>query len=244
MKQANTWTVVAKVVVVGVVCAVVGTACVIWIKDRSAREKEWLQELFRESAAQFARHEPNVGCSTDELRRRARVIELLSNGVFDDEVMLFVAQVTPPSGYRYSPSSRDYPALIWFVVDELDQVAWVGYSDSNDANAFGTKLFTTSDYYRVSRFKDRPKLFWTMSLDCIRFQTGHNAELVEYMDEHGSRGYVQVKVDVHTWNCLLSNRGQLILRDQELNLLDRIRLTPLDDEAARNALEKLMLVGE
>jgi len=221
-----------------------------YTKDYNAgtwTDKELLQEFLKSKAEDMRKNSkyipnypPNDILGLKFVKRRDRAIVLLGNGVFDNEVVLLVARIDPPTGMKYShPTRRDYPSLNWYVVDELDQTEWVCYSDSNDPNAFGTKLFNTSDYYRMSRFNLRPKLFWCVPLYCMRDETIKDAQIVEYIGENGPRGYVQLNVDVNTWNALLSNRGQLILRDKQMNCLDRINLGRLPYQISRDILKNL-----
>ena len=57
-------------------------------------------------------------------KRRDKAIELLSNDVFDEKVILVGAQVRPPSKNEYvHPLFRNSPSLCWWVVDELGRIA-------------------------------------------------------------------------------------------------------------------------
>ena len=213
---------------------------------RKNSREELLQVIFASEAEKLHRGIfKNPSLNEEGVERAKEAITLLSNGVFDERVLLFFAQVKPPTISKYiHPIFKDSPLLCWFVVDELEQVALVGYADSNDPNAFGVPLFTIKQYCRLSPFgyDEMPKHLWSIPIKCYGETDPYLYPRLMKHDNGISQARVSLEVNVAEWNSLLSNRGQLIVRDRKNHELDRIAFVPHVDKKTRNIMRSIMLL--
>ena len=215
-------------------------------KIKALQREKLLQKIFATEAESLRRGMFKMAIPEPEgTKRREEAIQLLSNGVFDEKVLLVAAQLRPPTRGKYEhPLFRNSPSLCWVVVDELQQVTWVGYSDPNDPNAFGTPLFTIGQYCSLSPYgiDEMPKHTWLLPLKCYGetdLYLGPHRRLMKY-DNGISQPHMSLEVTVSEWNAMLSNRGQLILRGRNGHELDRVEFTPIVDEEERKIMKSLM----
>jgi hypothetical protein len=236
------------VFIIGVCAIFVFAAHYLRSRIRPIRSTKLLQRRFASEAEELRKGlESSSGWSVEELKRRNKAVELLSNGVFDTQVVLLHAGTDPPYKPTYGhPIGDESPRLVLYAVDELSRIASAYYDDSNEPNAFGEPLFSTRHWYTLFPNDERPKFFWYIPMVCYGEEDSRKLGR-RRLTIHGDglyESFVTLEVTVGEWNSLLANRGQLILRDGNLCELDRIRLRPSGNKKVTEILHGLMLLEE
>jgi len=214
---------------------------------RTIQRKRLLQRRFASEAEELNKGLESSKLSNmdpEVLKRRKTAVELLSNGVFDAQVVIISAGIGPPYKPTYGhPIGDESPVFILYAIDELCSVATVYYDDSNDPNAFGEPLFRTGHYCLLFPGDERPKFFWYLPMVCYGEKKSEKLPYRRFIkhDSGLSQPFVTLEVTVGEWNSLLAGRGQIILRDANLCELSRIRLKPSEYENDRETLKGLML---
>jgi hypothetical protein len=218
-------------------------ACVLSIisckKGKSSR-KMLSQDYLKACAEKLRSRRPvDSNIYPEMFQRRKEAIDMLSNGVFDERVIILSARVAQsPSNDKPPRSVGNSPRLVLLLVDELKQVAHVSYSQPGDPNAFGDTLFGLCDYY--SLFTQWPPQdlgpihFWSLYLK--GYDINQCYLLKHQSNVHGSRAVLEVPQS--TFDSLMANRGQIIIYDSHFKALDRFVLRPPPENKQSNPPEK------
>jgi hypothetical protein len=234
-------------IVGGVLCLVAAVVFKLAIEQlEMVGRRRSLQTVFAAEAGHARRMLAETeGLTEDAIGRTKKAAQLLANGVFDDSVLLFWAQVRPPARQKHQhPLFRNSPSLAWFMVDEQQNVAFVHYSKSNDPNDFGKPLFSIRRYCLLSPYAQEeilPKHVWLIPLKCFGRTEDYSHRRLWKYDDGVAEPYISLEVSVSEWNALVSGRGQLILRDRMNRELDRMRLIPLVEAQEQGIMESLKL---
>ena len=216
-------------------------------KFKTILRKKFLQRRFAAKAEELRKGlelSESSEVDAEVLRRRTIAVELLSNGIFDAQVIIIGAGINPPYKPTYGhPIGDESPVLILYAIDELCNVATIYYDGSNDPNAFGEPLFRTGHYYLLFPNDERPKFFWHLPMVCYGEKKAKKLQYRRLFKHNSglSQPFVTLEVTVGEWNSLLAGRGQLILRDVNLCELDRIKLRPTEYKSVREILHNLMI---
>lgn len=214
---------------------------------RTIQRNTLLQRRFASKAERLRKgleSSKSAGVDAEALKRPKIAFELLSNGIFDTQVVLLSAEILPPYKPTYGhPIGDESPVFLLHFVDELCRVSTVYYDDSNDPNAFGEPLFRTGHYFLLFPGDERPKFFWHLPMVCYGEKESKKLPYRRFIkhDSGLSQPFVTLEVTVGEWNSLLAGRGQIILRDVNLCELARIRLKPSEYENDKEILQGLML---
>jgi len=197
-----------------------------YAKKQSGRErgpdyfKYWAEKL----------HVPaDVNERQENIRRRKKAFEMLSNGVQDKCAIILKAAVRhKPLQYQRPRSVINDPELFIFAVDESNQIGFISYSESDDPNAFGDTMFCLHEHRLLfgswSACDSHPVYYWNFYLkgyDDVRF------ELLKHQYNYYSPWAV-LEVLQSKFDSLAASRGQIILYDRKYKVLDRYLLRPLD----------------
>jgi len=169
-----------------------------------------------------------------------KAIDILSNGLFDSNVLFIKASVLPPHYLEHSdPIVRNAPRLVLWFVDELDQVYYLCYSDTKDRFAFGKPLISKRMYRELISEEIMPG-YWYLYLNCDDPNKIVAPELFK-LEHYSSQPEAILRLPVRDWNAMMSGQGQLILRDSKNLELARIDLTLPEDPNSRHLLNKLII---